>query len=185
MNANFPHLARLTSDRPNPPATLSPMPTQTIYEGRIVRLEVEDGKWEYVRHADAVAVLALREGKMLCVRQTRRTIGVQTVEAPAGLIDPGETPAEAARRELREEAGLDGDMTLLTRFYTSPGYCDEEIYLYRADNLFDGSGEQDEDEDIEVLWLDPRELLSDLREGRLVGSASTVTAALYALAELG
>ncbi|MFC4455657.1 NUDIX hydrolase [Deinococcus sonorensis] len=156
--------------------------TQVIYRGHLLQLEVEAGKWEIVRHANAVAVLALDEqGRMLCVRQERRAIGQATVEAPAGLIDDGETPEQAAVRELQEEAGLKADMTLLTRFYTSPGYCDEEIFLFQASNLQESRLPMDDDEDIEVLWLPPQQVLDELKAGTLTGSASTVTAALYAV----
>ncbi|EYB67965.1 NUDIX hydrolase [Deinococcus phoenicis] len=159
--------------------------TQVIYDGHIVRLEVLEGKWEVVRHAGAVAILALNEqGEMLLVRQERRAIAATTVEAPAGLIDDGETPEAAARRELQEEVGLDGDMTLLTHFYSSPGFCDEDLYVYRARNLRESKLPQDEDEDLEVLWLPPQQVLDGLREGTLQGSASTVTAALYGLQAL-
>ncbi|WP_189006040.1 NUDIX hydrolase [Deinococcus malanensis] len=159
--------------------------TQVVYQGRIVQLELLDGKWEVVRHADAVAILVLNERKeMLLVRQERRAIGAMTVEAPAGLIDDGETPEQAARRELQEEAGLDGDMTLLTRFYSSPGFCDEQLYVFEARNLRESRLPQDEDEEIEIVWMAPQKVLDGLRDGTLVGSASTVTAALYATAHL-
>lgn len=158
--------------------------TQVIYDGHIVRVELQEGKWEVVRHRPAVAVLALDEqGRMLCVEQQRRAIGQRSVEAPAGLIDDGETPEAAARRELQEEAGLDGDMALLTRFYSSPGFCDEEIWLYRATHLRASRLPMDDDEEIEVSWQDPRELLAALRDGRVAGSSTTATAALYALLE--
>ncbi len=156
--------------------------TQTLYSGHIVRLELQDSKWEIVRHAPAVAILLLNEaGEMLCVRQFRRAIDEYTVEVPAGLIDSGEAPEAAARRELQEEAGLDADMTLLTRFYSSPGFCDEELYVFRAANARESRLPMDDDEDIEVLWLLPQTVLSGLRSGSLKGSATTVTAALLAL----
>ena len=162
------------------------MSTEVIYEGHIVRLEVQDGKWEVVRHADAVSILALdAAGRMLCVRQPRRAIGVTTVEVPAGLIDEGETPEAAARRELQEEAGFDADMELITRYYTSPGYCDEQLYLFRATNLRESRLPPDDDEEIEVVWLAPAEVLNKLKSGEWTGAASTVTAALSALLEAG
>lgn len=159
--------------------------TQVIYDGHIVRLEKLEGKWEVVRHSDAVAILALNDaGEMLLVRQERRAIAGVTVEAPAGLIDEGETPEAAARRELQEEAGLDGEMRLLTRFYSSPGFCDEQLYVFEARNLRESKLPHDEDEDLEVVWMRPADVLTGLRDGTLTGSASTVTAALYGLQAL-
>ncbi|AWN22835.1 ADP-ribose pyrophosphatase [Deinococcus irradiatisoli] len=156
--------------------------TRTLYSGHIVDLEVQDGKWEIVRHAPAVAVLLLNAaGEMLCVRQFRHAIAAHTIEVPAGLIDDGEAPEAAARRELQEEAGLDADMTLLTRFYSSPGFCDEELHVFRAVNPRESRLPMDDDEDIEVLWLQPQAVLAGLRDGSLKGSATTVTAALLAL----
>lgn len=161
------------------------MSTRTIYDGHIVKLELQDDKWEVVRHADAVTVLVLNgAGEMLLVRQSRRAVGAVTVEAPAGLIDAGETPEAAARRELQEEAGLDADMTLLTRFYSSPGFCDEQLFVFAASNLRESRLPMDEDEDIEVLWMKPQSVLDGLRDGSLVGSATTVTAALYGVLRL-
>ena len=159
--------------------------TTLLYDGRIVRLELQDDKWEIVRHRDAVAILVLDEqGRMLCVRQPRRAVGRKTLEAPAGLIDDGETPEQAARRELQEEAGLDAEMQLLTRFYASPGFCDEEIYLFRASGTRESRLPQDDDEEIEVLWLPPTEVLAGMKDGTLTGSGATVIAAMYAVQEL-
>lgn len=161
-----------------------PVPTQTelIYDGRIVRLEVLNGRYEVVRHADAVAVLALNgQGEMLCVSQFRPALGLTTLEVPAGLMEKGEDPVAAARRELQEEAGFDADLEKLTFFYASPGFCDEGLHIFAATNLRESRLPMDDDEDIEVIWRRPAEVLDELRDGRTVGSSTTVTAALFAL----
>jgi ADP-ribose pyrophosphatase len=166
-------MARMTGD------------ARTIYDGHILKLELLEDKWEVIRHADAVAVLALNDaGEMLLVRQWRRAVDAHTLEAPAGLIDGEESPEAAARRELQEEAGLDGEMRLLTRFYSSPGFCDEQLYVFQATGLRESKLPHDEDEDIEVVWMSPQKVLDGLREGRIVGSASTLAAAMYGVQSL-
>ncbi len=166
-------MARMTGD------------ARTIYDGHILKLELLEDKWEVIRHADAVAVLALNDaGEMLLVRQFRRAVDAHTLEAPAGLIDGEESPEAAARRELQEEAGLDGEVRLLTRFYASPGFCDELLYVFQATGLRESKLPHDEDEDIEVVWMAPQKVLDGMREGRIVGSASTLAAALYGVQSL-
>lgn len=70
-------------------------------------------------------------------------------------------------------------MRLLTRFYSSPGFCDEQLYVFQATGLRESKLPHDDDEDIEVVWMAPQKVLDGLREGRIVGSATTVAAALY------
>lgn len=154
---------------------------QYLYKGRILNLALE-GPYEIVEHAHAVAILAEREGKVLFVRQYRPAIGVSTLEIPAGLIDPGETPAEAAKRELAEEAQLTGDLEYLTGFYLSPGFCDEKLHVFRATNLTPAYAQPDDDEDITVEWHDPTQVLHDSREGKVEISASAMAGILFYLA---
>lgn len=147
-----------------------------IYHGRILDLEVLDGRWEVVKHADAVAILAVREREVLGVYQERPAIGGETWEIPAGLIDPGESPLEAARRELAEEANLTGDLSLLSQFYSSPGFSDEKIYLYRASKLEPCAGQLDPGEVLRPAWRDVDELWREIASGRLASSAPSVLA---------
>lgn len=74
-----------------------------LYRGRILNLALEDEKYEIVEHKHAICVMAEREGKLLFVRQYRPAVASETLEIPAGLIEDGEEPAEAAQRELAEE----------------------------------------------------------------------------------
>ncbi|MDZ4938587.1 NUDIX domain-containing protein, partial [Clostridium perfringens] len=87
--------------------------TQSIFEGKIISLQVDTvklpngqtAKREVVRHPGAVAVLALKGDKMLAVNQFRQPLGRCEVEIPAGKLERGEDPLEAAKRELQEETG--------------------------------------------------------------------------------
>jgi ADP-ribose pyrophosphatase len=155
---------------------------QYLYKGRIINL-AKEGHYEIVEHAHAVAIVVEREGKILFVKQYRPAIGVVTLEIPAGLIDPGETPAEAAKRELAEEAQLTGDLEYLTGFYLSPGFCDEKLHVFRATNLKEAYAKPDDDEDITVEWHDPKTVLEDSRNGKVEISASAMAGILFYLAQ--
>jgi 8-oxo-dGTP pyrophosphatase MutT (NUDIX family) len=97
---------------------------------------------DIVRHPGAVAVVPVTDaGDVLLVRQYRGAVDRHLLEIPAGTRDvEGEPPAETARRELLEEVGVDArDMRLLATMYNSPGFCDEETYLFLATGLDTGA----------------------------------------------
>ncbi len=155
-----------------------------IYQGKILSLLVLDDRWEVVEHADAVAILALRGREVLGVLQHRPAIGAESWEIPAGLIEAGERPIEAAQRELAEEAQLSGRLELISQFYASPGFSDEKIYLYLAADLAPCLGAPDPDEELRVVWRDLDELWNAVAEGRLESSAPSVLALSVAKALL-
>lgn len=148
--------------------------SRTIYEGKILTLKILDDRWEVVEHASAVAVIVERDGLVLGVRQRRPAIGRETWELPAGLIDPGESPAQAAARELAEETGLGGTLELVTQFWSSPGFTDEKIYLFRASDLESVLARPDPGEDLTVDWRDPVEVWEAAARGDLDTSAPTL-----------
>jgi ADP-ribose pyrophosphatase len=119
---------------------------ETVYEGRVISLERDtvampgggDSVRELVRHPGAVAVVALdAEDRVVLVRQYRHPFGEHLWELPAGLRDAdGEPPLETAKRELAEEALLSAARwSLLTTSYSSPGFCDEQVLIYLAEEL--------------------------------------------------
>lgn len=149
-----------------------------LYRGRILNLALQ-GPYEIVEHKPAVAVIALKEGKMLFVRQMRPAVGLAPLEIPAGLIEPGEDPLEAARRELAEETGLKGDLTYLFSYYVSPGFTDEKTHVFLAENLEEAQATPEGDEAIEVVWMPPEEALFRHRRGELEFSATGIVGVLY------
>ncbi|MFC7681949.1 NUDIX domain-containing protein [Paenibacillus sp. GCM10028914] len=158
--------------------------TEQIFEGKIISLQVDtvtlpDGKQatrEVVRHPGAVAVLALHEDKMLVVDQYRQPLGRCEVEIPAGKLERGEDPLEAAKRELQEETGYTcGTIRKLQSFYTSPGFADEIIHLYLAEDLKSGNMKPDEDEFLEMSEITLEEAYQLIKEER-ISDAKTILA---------
>ena len=150
-----------------------------LYRGRILNLALEDEFYEIIEHRDAVSILAEEGGRVLFVRQYRPAIGGDTLELPAGLIEDGEQPLEAAQRELADEAQLTGDLELLTQFYVSPGFCNENVYLFRASALRPQAATPDDDEDLTVVWASPLAVLEQARNGQIALSSATMAGLLW------
>jgi ADP-ribose pyrophosphatase len=151
------------------------------WEGERFWVEVVDGN-EIVRTPDAVAIVAVdAEGRFVLVRQNRPPVGRELLELPAGLIDDGEEPLESAKRELREETGLRGGRWReLWSFYSTPGFVDEHITVFAADQLEEGEPELDGGEELEVERWTTEEMASRLHE---LEDATTVLGLLQYLRE--
>jgi ADP-ribose pyrophosphatase len=131
-----------------------------VYEGRVLVLDVDEvvepegvrAMREVVRHQGSVAALpVLEDGRVVLVRQYRYAVGERVWELPAGRLDPGETPEEGARRELEEEVGLGGgSFERIAEFFTTPGFCDERMHVFRASGLRRVPPRPEEDERIET-----------------------------------
>lgn len=133
-----------------------------------------------------MAVLVTQGPKVLGVRQFRRPIDAVTWEIPAGLIDAGEEPAEAAARELAEETKLGGTVEHITSFYVSPGFTDEKLHLFKASDLGHVEAQADEDEaDLVVEWRDARDVWRSVAAGSEQTSSVTLLALRHHLATLG
>jgi len=152
--------------------------SRTLYEGRVVRLELleiatDDGrtaKREIIRHAGATVVLArLPNGRFVFVRQYRKAVETALVEAIAGGIEPGETPEECARREVAEESGYGvARIRALGPIVCCPGYSTEILHGFVADlEAQAGSQSPDEDENVEVLTLTADETEAWIADGRI------------------
>lgn len=152
-----------------------------LWEGRRFAVVVEDG-YEIADTPDAVAIVAVdAEDRFVFVRQRRVAVGGELLELPAGLIDEGETPLESARRELREETGLNGgSWRELTSFWTSPGFVNERVTVFVAVDLEEGEPDPDEAEELEVERWSLAELEARLHE---LDDATTMIGLLLYLRE--
>ncbi|MCB9913811.1 MAG: NUDIX hydrolase [Planctomycetes bacterium] len=140
-----------------------------VYDVRREELRLPSGLEQcidVVVHSGAVAVAALDEhGRLALVRQYRHALGEWLEELPAGRLEPNEAPLDAAKRELEEETGLVAKRwSPLRRIVPAPGFCSEVIHVFLARELraVPGGGRpHDADEELEVLWRRPEELLAD------------------------
>ncbi len=142
--------------------------SRIAFDGAQFRVEVEelDGREiEIVRHVDAAAIVAVHDGDVVLVLQQRHPVDEKVLELPAGKVDAGETPLGAAMRELEEECGLrGGDWRPLISFWTTPGFCDERMHLFLAENLERCDPRPDDDEDVEVVRWPLDELAGRIAE---------------------
>jgi 8-oxo-dGTP pyrophosphatase MutT (NUDIX family) len=138
--------------------------SEIVWEGKIFRVGTErfrhaDGKEvtrEKVWHPGAVGILAVDDDQVWLTRQPREAVGATaSLEIPAGKLDVvGESPSDAAKRELAEEIGREAaSWREIFAFYTSPGFSDELVWLYLATDLHEARNETraEEDERIEVV----------------------------------
>ena len=159
-----------------------------VYEGTIFHMsrdEVEiKGKTyprDVIHHDGGVGVLAIRDGKILLVKQYRYAIQKETLEIPAGKLEKGEDPYLCGLRELEEESGYTSErLETLCAMYSTPGFCSEKIYLYWTKKLIpvEHPRAMDEDEEIETLWVDIRKAAVMVNDGT-IEDAKTIIAIQY------
>jgi len=133
-----------------------------VFKGRVFSVDVERRRFpngqehevEIVRHPPSVVLLPIAgDGRLILIRQYRPSIDREIWEVPAGSVDAGESPDEAAARECEEEIGLvPGRVERIRGLFPAPGFCSEELIFYRVSDLqkppADSTRRPDEDEDI-------------------------------------
>jgi len=132
--------------------------SEYVFRGKVIDVKRDDilvanghkSVREVVEHSGGVVILALKDNKILTVKQYRYPIQQTSIELPAGKLEKGENPDYAAKRELEEETGFVAqNWTSLGFIYTSPGFCDEKLHLYLAQHLTYRKENPDEDEILE------------------------------------
>ena len=147
--------------------------TETLSDGRQIRRDV-------VLHPGAVAVLPLIDDRHVCLlRNQRPIIGLELWEIPAGTLEPGEPPAEAAVRELAEETGYRAaKWTKLAELIPSPGVLSEVIHLYLAEQLTAGKMHLEADETLTPHTIPIEQALTWARDGT-IRDAKTLVALFW------
>lgn len=164
--------------------------SDTIYDGKILKLRVDTvelvnkkySKREIVDHQKGVGIIALDEdNKLWMVKQYRKAIDKVTIEIPAGLVESNELPIETAKRELQEEVGFYPEkISYLFDMHASPGFTNDKLSFFLANNLVKSELEQDEDENVEASLYEIDDLYNMIENGELT-DAKSIIAILYAM----
>jgi ADP-ribose pyrophosphatase len=167
--------------------------SRRAWSGRLLTVDVDrvrtpngtELELEMIRHPGAAAVVPLlasadaADPAVLLIRQYRYAADGMVWEIPAGVLEPGEAPADCARRELREETGADADqIEHLTTIFTTPGFTDEVIHLFLATGIRGGAATPNPDEIIEVEARPLSRALGMIRDGE-IRDGKTIVALLF------
>ena len=164
--------------------------SRRIYSGKIIGVRVDTvrlpnggtSQREIVEHGDSVVMVAVDDQqRVLLVRQYRKSPEKSLLEAPAGGLEEGEDPDEAALRELQEEIGFTaGNLHRMPGFWMTPGFCTEYMHAYIATDLRPGALAPDEDESIEVVPVPLARIPDMIRTGE-IEDAKSIAALLMAV----
>ena len=155
-----------------------------VYQGRKFSFEVSNlrlpnnsrGDWECIRHpGGALAVPVTPDGKLVLLRQYRFALQGRLLEFPAGTVERHEAPEETIKREIEEETGYRAHKwQKLGQFPVAPGYSDEWIYAFLAQDLekLESPPNQDADEDMENVLMTPQELEEAILAGEPIDAKS-------------
>ncbi len=154
------------------------------YQGRKFSFNVNEiqlpngvsGEWEYIHHpGGALAIPVTPDGKLVLVKQYRFPSQGRTLEFPAGTLDAGEDAGTTIKREIEEETGYRAHKwQAIGEFFLAPGYSDEIIYAFLAQDLekLANPPAGDEDEDIEIVLMTPAEFEKAIYAGEAIDAKS-------------
>lgn len=163
--------------------------SKDIFDGKVFKVTVDEAELpdgqiarrDVVHHPGGVVIVAEKEDEILLVKQYRYPTGEVLIELPAGKLDKfGEEPFEAAKRELQEETGFVADnWEDLGIVYSSPGFCSEKLYLYKAVGLNFKGRHLDDDENLDYMSVKKENVFKMMKDGQ-INDAKTLAALLRA-----
>lgn len=158
--------------------------SRQIFDGVVIKLFVDDielpngqkSHREIVRHPGAVCVIPITDDEeVIMVRQFRYPFSRPLLEIPAGKLEPGEDPLNAAKRELEEESGVNAErIDFMGELYTTVAFTDEKIYTYIATGLTFKDAHPDADEFVEVEKMPLKTLVDMVMNGEIKDSKTQV-----------
>ena len=162
--------------------------SENIFNGIVFDVKVDtlkynsgnDGRREVIHHNGGAVILPItNDGKLVLLKQFRYPFQEVMIEAPAGKLEIGEDPLVCATRELTEETGYtSAKVTPLGKISTTPGFCDEILYLYLAQELTAGEHNREEGEyGMEMFEYTLSEVDEMIKSGEIIDSKTI--AAIY------
>lgn len=155
---------------------------EDIFIGSIIDVKLQTvelpnkkiAKREIVRHPGGVAILAFKDSStIIMVEQFRKPFDSMMLEIPAGKLEKGENIEECGKRELEEETGYKAKkFEYLGKMVSSPGFCDECIYIFKAQELYIGTIGGDEDEFINVKEINIDKVKQMIKTGEIIDGKS-------------
>lgn len=162
-----------------------------VFNGKVFDIKVDEIEYEStgnigrrevaVHPGGAVAVALTNENKIVMVRQFRYPFQEWLLELPAGKLDQNEDPLNCAARELAEETGYTAEKFIkLGHIYTTPGFCNEILHIYLAENLTAGEHSREEGEEgMQVFEFSIDEIKEKIRNGEIVDGKSISGIMMY------
>lgn len=154
-----------------------------LFDGKILKLykdtvSLPDGNTgirEYVSHTGGSAILCIKDGKVLLVKQYRYAYREELWEIPAGKLNPNEDPMQTAIRELEEEGGiLASSVEKLFDVYPTPGYSNEIIRIYKATEFKETKAHLDQDEFLTAKWFELSQVKEMIDSGEIKDGKSLI-----------
>jgi len=159
--------------------------SKTLFEGRIVTLRVDDVQLsngtkstrEIIEHNPAVVVLPFNsKNEIYLIKQFRKPVETVLIETVAGIIESDEPHLVAAKRELKEETGIEAaNFYYQGSAYPAPGFCNELLHFYLAKDLTFGATNFDEDECIECVKYTLDDCLDLIKNGGICDAKTSLS----------
>lgn len=156
--------------------------SKKIFDGKVVKLFVDEvltpnnnvATREIVKHLGGVCILGIIDNKVIMEKQYRYAYDEILYELPAGKLEQGEQPIEAAKREFEEETGYKvNNIIEYGKMYPTCGYSNEIIYLFLAEGLSKSKRNLDEDEIIDLEFIEIEEVVKMIKNG-IIKDAKTI-----------